>query len=301
MKMEELLIKAKDKYRLSCALFNNKNAKAIILIIHGMEEHKERYYEFAKYLQNNKYIVLISDMRGHGKNAPKLSHISDKKGDKLLVDDIIVLTKYLRKKYKDKKIYIFAQSMGTIIVRKLLQENSNKYDKVVLSGYPIPEKKSKIGINITNFLINIKGPKSYSKLITTISLGKFVKAIKKREENEDWLSYNRENINDFKNDKLCGEEFTLGSYNALFKLVYDISKPKLYKNVNENLKILLISGKDDPATGNRKGRTKSLKILKKAGFKNIEKVLLNNMRHEILHEVEKEKVFKIILEFYNRK
>ena len=43
MKMEELLIKAKDKYRLSCALFNNKNAKAIILIIHGMEEHKERY------------------------------------------------------------------------------------------------------------------------------------------------------------------------------------------------------------------------------------------------------------------
>ncbi len=300
MKNEELIIKAKDKYKLSCRLFNTKNPKAIILMIHGMEEHKERYYDFAKYLQKNNYVVLISDMRGHGSDAPILSHIADKDGDKRLVEDIDILTKYIKKKYKEKKIYLFAHSMGTIIARKVLQENSKKYDKVVLSGYPVPQKISKIGIRLTNMLISSKGPKEHSKLVTNMALGSFVKAVKNRETDLDWLSYNKANVNNYINDKLCGVDFTLGSFNTLFKLVYDISKPKNYININEDLNILLISGNDDPVTGYKKGRIKSLKVLKKAGFKNIEKIVLEKMRHEILNEKEKDKVYKKILDFYNK-
>lgn len=300
MKNEELIIKSKDKYKLSCRLFNTKNPKAVILMIHGMEEHKERYYDFAKYLQKNNYIVLISDMRGHGSDAPILSHIADRDGDKRLVEDIDVLTKYIKKKFKDKKIYIFAHSMGTIIARKVLQEESNKYDKVVLSGYPNPIKISKVGVSLTNMLIKSKGPKEHSKLVTNIGLGSFSKAIKDRKTDHDWLSYNRENVNSFINDKLCGVDFTLGSFNALFKLVYDISKPKNYINVNEDLNILLISGNDDPVTGYKKGRIKSLKVLRKAGFKNIEKIVLENMRHEILNEKDNKNVYKKILEFYDK-
>ena len=300
MKNEELIIKSKDKYKLSCYLFNTKNPKAVIIMIHGMAEHKERYYDFAKYLQKNKYTVLISDMRGHGSNAPILSHISDKDGDKLLVEDIEVLTKYIRKKYKDKKIYIFAHSMGTIIARKVLQDNSKKYDKIVLSGYPNPQKKASLGILLTNILSKIKGSKSNSKLVTKIVFKKFVKTIKDRDTDLDWLSYNKANVNRFIKDDLSEKEFTIGSYNTLFHLVYDISKPKLYKDVNEELKILLISGKDDPVTGYEKGRIKSLKVLRKAGFNNIEKIVLENMRHEILNEDDKEKVYKKILEFYNK-
>ncbi len=300
MKNEELIIKAKDKYKLSCRLFNIKNPKAVILMIHGMEEHKERYYDFAKYLQKNNYVVLISDMRGHGSNAPLLSHIADKDGEKRLVEDIDVLTKYIKKKYKDKKIYIFAHSMGTIIARKVLQENSKKYDKLVLSGYPVPQKISKAGVRLTNMLIKSKGPKEHSKLVTNLALGNFVKGVKNRKTDLDWLSYNRDNVNNYINDKLCGVDFTLGSFNALFKLVYDISKLKNYINVNEDLNILLISGNDDPVTGYKKGRIKSLKILRKAGFKNIEKIVLENMRHEILNEKDNKNVYKKILEFYDK-
>ena len=300
MKNEELIIKAKDKYKLSCRLFNTKNPKAIILMIHGMEEHKERYYDFAKYLQKNNYVVLISDMRGHGSDAPILSHIADKDGDKRLVEDIDILTKYIKKKYKEKKIYLFAHSMGTIIARKVLQENSKKYDKLVLSGYPVPQKISKAGVRLTNMLIKSKGPKEHSKLVTNLALGNFVKGVKNRETDLDWLSYNKDNVNNYINDKLCGVDFTLGSFNTLFKLVYDISKPKNYININEDLNILLISGNDDPVTGYKKGRIKSLKVLKKAGFKNIEKIVLEKMRHEILNEKEKDKVYKKILDFYNK-
>ena len=300
MKTEEIEIKSKDKYKLSCCLFNNKDPKAVILMIHGMEEHKERYYDFSKFLQKNKYAVLISDMRGHGNNAPLLSHIADKDGDKLLVEDIKVLTKYIKKKYKGKSIYIFAHSMGTIIARKVLQENSKEYQKVVLSGYPVPQKIAKVGISLTNLLIKTKGPKEHYKLVTNIALRSFAKSIKNRKTDLDWLSYNEDNVNEFINDKLCGVDFSLGSFNSLFNLVYDISKSKNYKNVNKNLKIMLISGKDDPVTGYKKGRIKSLKVLRKSGFRNIEKVILDDMRHEILKEKENKKEYKIILDFYNK-
>lgn len=301
MKNEDLIIKSKDKYKLSCSIFNVKKPKAIILMIHGMEEHKERYYEFAKYLQKNNYASIISDLRGHGSNAPKLSHIADKNGDKLLIEDEQVLIKYIKRKYRGIDIYLFAHSMGTLIARKLLQTNSNDFKKVVLSGYPNPQKISSIGILLTNIISFFKGKDSHSKLINNIVLGSFTKAIKNRETDLDWLSYNKDNINNYIKDNLCGVEFTLGSYNALFHLVSDISKSKLYKEVNNDLDILLISGKDDPTTGKEKGRIKSVKVLKKAGFNNIEKIILDNMRHEILNEKDNKKVYKLILDFLNKR
>ena len=38
-------------------------ARGIVQISHGMAEHKERYYDFMKYLVKNGYIVVIHDHR----------------------------------------------------------------------------------------------------------------------------------------------------------------------------------------------------------------------------------------------
>ena len=46
-----------------------KNPKAVVLIIHGMMEHAGRYYDFAKFLNDNGYIVVANDLRGHGHSA----------------------------------------------------------------------------------------------------------------------------------------------------------------------------------------------------------------------------------------
>ena len=72
--------KSVDGYELSLALFEAQNPKAVIQFIHGMEEHKDRYDAFADYLANNGYTCVTNDLRGHGKNAPLLSHISNKNG-----------------------------------------------------------------------------------------------------------------------------------------------------------------------------------------------------------------------------
>ena len=65
------------------------------------------------------------------------------------------------------------------------------------------------------------------------------------------------------------------------------------------LPILMISGADDPCTGGEKGREDSLKRLKEAGFREIRVKTIDGMRHEILNETENQKVFRIILDFFN--
>ena len=298
---EDTLYDKKTNYHLAFREYEVDKPKAVVKCIHGMEEHQARYQGFAEFLQANGYAVITADLRGHGKNAPKLSHIADKRGDKLLIADEELFLNYIKEKYKDVPIVLFGHSMGTIIARRVLANHSQEIYKVLLSGYPDPKAIGGIGAALSAIIGLFKKRTGYSKMLTNMVLGPFSKAIPDASSPLDWLSYNKENVENYEKDPLCGEEFTIGSYNALFHMVGDINKAKLYKNVNVNLPIYLISGEDDPCTSGEKGRAASLNVLTKAGFKDIKVTTLEHMRHEILNETEKEKVQQLILDFLEGK
>lgn len=300
MSKEELSLLSDDGYSLSLCVYEAERAKANVMVVHGMEEYKERYDAFASFLQNHGYNVVLSDLRGHGKNAPLLSHIADKDGDKLILNDQKKIRKFMEERFPDLPNMIFGHSMGTIITRDLLQECSNDFTKVALSGYVNPNGASGVAVALGNIVRAFKKGKGHSKMLTNLSTGSFNKSIKNPKTGSDWLSYNEENVQKYIDDPLCGVEFTIGSYCALFRLLNNMGKAKRYKNVNPELPFLLISGKDDPCTGGEKGRNASLKVLQKAGFKDISIVTLDNMRHEILNELDKQKVYDEILKFFDK-
>ena len=64
--MREFNIEAADGLNISSAIFECENPKALVQIIHGSVEHKERYFNFASFLNKNGYAVILSDNRGHG-------------------------------------------------------------------------------------------------------------------------------------------------------------------------------------------------------------------------------------------
>lgn len=64
--MENIVLKASDGYALSLAVFESEHPRGYIQIIHGMEEHKERYEAFAEQLRQVGFTVVTSDMRGMG-------------------------------------------------------------------------------------------------------------------------------------------------------------------------------------------------------------------------------------------
>ena len=297
MSYEEKIIKSTDGYNLNLHVYDVPAPKAVIMCIHGMEEHKERYIPFAIFLQEHGFAVVTADLRGHGKSAPLLSHIADKDGARLLIEDEKIILASVKEKYPESPVYLFGHSMGTIIARKLLQTDSRAFSKVVLSGYPNPQAAARIGAMLNGIIMKIKGPKGHSGMIDGMVLGGVSKAVKDAASPLDWLSVNRENIKTYAEDPLCGAPFTLGSYDALFHLLMNIDRPDLYRDVNKTLPILLIAGSGDPCVGGEKGKADSLDRLKRAGFQMIHGKTLEGMRHEILEEQDRGAVAKVVVDF----
>ena len=87
MSYQELTLPSKDGYRLALRIYEAEKPKAVIKVIHGMQEYQDRYRMFAEYLQVAGYTVVTADLRGHGPNAPALSHIADRDGHLRLLED----------------------------------------------------------------------------------------------------------------------------------------------------------------------------------------------------------------------
>ena len=300
MSLQELKLSAKDGYELALRIYEADEPKAVVKFIHGMEEYQDRYQPFAEYLQAAGYTVVTADLRGHGKNAPMLSHIADRDGHLKLLEDEETILEMIHERWAGVPVILFAHSMGTIIARVLLQKLSREFHKAVLSGYPNPNPAAGAGLVLTGLLSSFKGAKGYSRMVDGMVLGPFAKAVPDAKTPSDWLSYNPENVEKYREDPLCGARFTLGSYATLFNLIKLMGEAGKYEEVWKELPILMISGKDDPCTGGEKGRVASETVLRKAGFRELEIVTLDGMRHEILNETGRETVFARILEFMDK-
>lgn len=299
--MKKEFIKSRDGYILEVHIFEVENPKAVVQVIHGMEEHQERYEKIIKVLNEKGFSVVSSDMRGHGMSCKELGFFKEKDGYKELIEDQKVITNFIKEHFKNLEIYILAHSMGTIITRVLLQENSKDYRKVVLSGYPNYQSGAYFGILFANLIKIFYGPKYKSKFISSLSVESFNKSIKNPKTNCDWISHNEENVKAYIDDPYCGIGFTCSAFCDLFHLVIMMHKSKLYKNVNKDMELLLLRGLDDPCVGGDKGAKDSYKVLNDAGFDKLEKIDYENMRHEILAEKDNKKVYEDIIFFYDNK
>ena len=296
--MENIILNASDSYPLSLNVYEVENPKGVIQVIHGMEEHQNRYKEFAETLNQFGYNVITSDMRGHGENAKTLGYFKDKKGHLALLDDQKVIREFIINKYPNLPIIFFGHSMGTIISRNILQEYSSSYSKVILSGFPNHNPVAKIAISIAKMITLFKGPKYRSKLLHNLSIGSFNKTIKNPKTPVDWLSYNEDNNTKYMEDPLCGFGFKCSGFRDLFTLLSNMSNSKKhYKNLNASLPILMIYGKDDPCVGGVKGVQGSINYLNKVGFNNLTVIGYDNMRHEILNEKDPSSIYKDIQSF----
>lgn len=301
--MKEVFIKSFDSLKLSLAIYETKKPKAVIQIVHGMCEHKERYDELAKYLQKKNYTVVLSDNRGHGRSINSKNdygYFGKDNGTKAFVEDQKKVNNYIKNNYKSIPIYMFSHSMGTLIARNYLKKYDDTIEKIIFSGAPCYSPLAGLGVKIAKVIKKVKGEKKISKFL--IKLASTAMEDKGKDSIPGaWLSYNKENIMEHKNDPLCQFSFTTAGYQTLFEMTRDLHDYKSYKRNNNNLKILFLSGKDDNVVGGVKGLKDSIDTLTKVGYKDISSIVYDNMRHEIIKELDKELVFKDILKFYNKK
>ncbi len=296
VKVKELYLESKNYLEIHLHIFEAENPKAVVQLIHGMCEHKERYHPFASELVKNGYTVVLSDLRGHGKSTNieySLGYFGPD-GVDLFIEDQKMITQYILENYPDLPIYLFAHSMGSMIARKYLQEYDRYFRKVILSGAP----NYMTGCREAYFIgkrISRKDPKGHSRIIRWFRNGGTLK----NEDDLSWLSYNEENIEKYKQDPLCSFQFTNTGFTTLFELDKELHNYKAYQVIRPYMPILFIAGKDDPVIGGQKGLEDSIQSLKKVGYTKISSKVYPNMKHELLNEKDPGIVIKDILEFYD--
>ena len=277
--------------------------KAIIQIVHGMEEHIGRYEGFAHYLLECGFVVCAADMLGHGKSIigpESLSCIPAKEGKDILISDVHILrklaNKMVRKCYsQDIPYFIFGHSMGSFIVRNYIAYHPKDVAGAILCGSGRqPYLLSKVANILARRIAKSKGEAYKSSFLEGLGAGAYAKKIKNARTSYDWLSTDEAVVDAYIADPLCGIPFSAGAYAALTDITGEIATVDNAIKVPCDLPILYIAGGQDPVGANGSGVKKAAEFLKYVGVKQVDVVLYKDMRHEILNEPGKRTVYNDI-------
>lgn len=292
MKINHSFKSTSKKDIISSTIWECENPKMVLQIVHGMCEHIGRYEEFAKYLNKYGIIVAGENHLGHGESATLLGYISTNYGDKYLREDVRIFNTYLKEKY-NLPTFILGHSMGSFILRDYLR--FYKEDKVIIMGTGnISKIEANLLYKLSSGLEKIFSGKKESKLLYALTNGAY--DLRVRDGKLGWLSYNKENIENYKKDRLCSFIFRINGYKVLAEILKNISTQKSIKQIDKDTKILLISGKDDPV-GNFSKAVK--KLYKEYRYENLDVrlKLVDSARHEILNEDNREEVYEYIKKY----
>ena len=289
--MEKVQIRMDDDFVISAAVYRVEEPKALVQIIHGAVEYKGRYDEFAGYLQKNGYAVIVADNRGHGESVDEKYPFGYMKDVYRIVNDQINVSAWLKEQYPGKPLYLLGHSLGSIFARLYLQEHDADIAKMVLSGTVPYIAASGMGALFGRLIVKLDGEMGHNKLLLKLSgiAG----------EDDSWVVSNKESLEAYRNDPYCGFEYPNISTLTVIQADYELHRFNAFKVQNPNLPILCVSGSKDPITGGAKGLEKTAKDFIKLGYKGMINKVYEGMCHEVLNEVEREKVYTDILKFFN--
>lgn len=272
----------------------NRKINGIVQLIHGMSEHRKRYLPFMNFLAKKGYVSIIHDHRGHGesvKNNKDLGYFYDKSAN-YIVEDTHQITELIKKEYPDKDVILFGHSMGSLVLRNYIQKYDEMVDKLILCGSPSYTKKAWLGLIMVTVLEKIKGPLYRSEYIQNLIFKNYYSKFK----DKNWMFTNKEETIKYKKDKKCGFTLTLNGFKNLFKLLIRTYNKKRYLFNNKELKILFISGAEDPVMITEDDFFESCDFLRNIGY-DVNHILYKDKRHDLLSENIKEIVYEDILEF----
>ena len=282
--------------------WENEKPEGVVVIATGMEEASYRYDDFAKFLNKNGFNVYCIDHYGQGESVVDESQLGIV--PRSFFSKCVRVLDDVAKKYaiKDKPLIIFGHSMGSFMVQDFIQRYNKRPTKAVIMGTNGPNAKVlfSMGYPLARLVAKLRGENRKAKFLAGMAVGAYSKSVKDRKTPLDWLSYNEENVQKYIADPKCGYGSSNGFYRELLKGNHRLYKKKFLEKINKELPILVIAGKDDPVGAYGKGPTALVNLYHKLGVKNAELKLYDHMRHEILNEDDKLKVYNDILEFLKK-
>ena len=273
--------------------------RASIQITHGMAEHITRYDEFARYLAAAGFLVAGHDQIGHGAScaADARGCLPAKGGMDILVEDVHTLRGIVAGRTGgDVPHFCFGHSLGSYITRVYISRHGEGLAGAIICGTgTVPVATSKAGNAIARLICAIRGENHVSGLLESIGVGAYAKAIEDAETPLDWLSFNRDNIDRYIADELCGFPFSTGGYAVVTALTAEACSLACAQKVPSDLPLLYIAGVGDPVGSMGEGVRQAVALAQEAGSTDVTCTIYEDMRHEILNEDDRGRVMADIL------
>ncbi len=238
---------------------------ALLQLSHGMSEYKERYLPFMEFMAEHGVVCVIHDHRGHGKSVKSEQDLGFMygAGGAGLVEDLFQVTVWAKKEYPDLPFILMGHSMGSLVVRTYAKE----HEAAVL------------------------GDEHRSNLLEAMSFGSFAARFADEKSRFAWCCSDPEVVREYEENPLCGFTFSDDAFFALNDLLKETYGFHGWHCTNRKLPVLFLSGGDDPCYVNVRRFKKSIDHMRLIGYRNVRGKLYPGMRHEILNEKEKYRVY----------
>jgi alpha-beta hydrolase superfamily lysophospholipase len=257
------------------------NPKAIVQIAHGLGEHARRYDNMAAVLNRAGFSVYADDHRGHGQTG--VTQLENKQIKKLgnlgpggmdaTYKQVADFSKLIKAENLGKKLVLLGHSWGSFIAQKIINNASDFYDAVVLSGS---------ALTMPGYLATGDFNKVWKKLPGSTGY--------------EWLSRDVDIQKKFVADPL--------TFLAAAMQVFGVSNSlKLFgtpsKQVRSDLPILVQVGQADPIGGEYSNKALVKAYRKNAGINDIELFVYHDARHEIYNELNKDQIIQDLIDWIN--
>ena len=271
--------------------------RGIVQFVHGMCDHKERYYPFMRFLARHGYVCIIHDQRGHGESVKSKDDLGYmySGGWKAMIEDVRLVNEWVRKQYPDLKVTLFGHSMGSMVVRSFVKRYGDLVSKLFVCGCPSYNPGTPLALLLAKLITFFKGSHYRPLLLQTLSFGTFNRPFKNEGYPQAWVCSDPDTLKAYHADPLCMFTFTANGYENLFRLMLDCYSSQDWKMSNPNMPVHFISGGNDPCRVSDKAFHKAAEHMRSVGYKNTTEKLYQNMRHEILNETDRLQVWKDIL------
>lgn len=306
MRTEDLiLISNIDHHEMHGTIYRPDNVKSIVLLLHGLLDHGERYKDLATELATKDHLVLVPDLRGHG-NSPVggvMGYFGKTDGYFKMVRDLYQLVNVIRKTYPV-GVVLIGVNFGGLFALEYLKRYSKHLKAVFLSGVPSVTTLSQtalVGLKpMLNFYTRGKEKKANAKWRKQI-FKQLSKEVDESGSSYAWLSSDKENQLNYQKDPLCGFPLTHSGYLEMIKLLEDVYNKDKWTIHNKALFICIFNGIYDPL-GNPKGEgvNKTIDFITKKGYKNTNQSIYSKSRHEIFFDVQKEEVIEDLMFFLSK-
>lgn len=267
--------------------------RGVIHIAHGMGEHAGRYDWIAGKLVDAGYLVTADDHRGHGKTAITLGDFGEDGWNRALQDLFEIISDH-RSSHPDVPIILLGHSMGSMLAQHYITRWSSSIDALVLSGSP--GYYHPLQGFIVRLLVRFErwrlGPKADSGLLQNVIFGSANNNFNDEVPEPsgfEWLSRDRDQVQAYVDDPLCGFVPCTGSLHEIFAGSREAQQKAATGKIRTALPVYLFAGTADPVNNDLKNIHRMLARYEQHGL-DVTTRFYEEGRHEMFNEINRDEV-----------